>query len=118
MKCSKYSKISKSDVYKLLIGFDLDYMNMGPNVINVVNIANILETSRYQVKKYINELLADGLIELKMEVFFDEEEGSSPPYWGYCLTNKGRQTQIFKEKKDKNEKLFNEIFLGTKSENI
>lgn len=108
----KYSKISKDDVYKLIIKIDIDFMNMGFNVINVVNMASALETSRYQIKKYIDVLLDDGLVELKMEVFSNEEE-PFPPYWGYGLTDKGRQTQIFKELEEEQEKFYDEMFPGT-----
>ena len=52
----KYKKISKEDVYKKMVNISTDFWSPIGGVISLVNLANLLGTSRYQVKKYINEL--------------------------------------------------------------
>lgn len=104
----KYTKISKDSIYNLLVGIDLDIMNP-IRCINIVNMAELLKTSRYQVKKYIDILKSEDLVTLKMvDVSSDEE--LYPPYWGYCLTDKGKDTDYYKRKRIEEDKLIKECF--------
>lgn len=104
-----YKRITKDDVYALLVGTSLDFMNPIGGAISLVHLAKFLNTSRYQVKKYIDQLLEVGFVELKMFIIPDEEE-LYPPYWGYRLTEKGKETTYYKTRYDEHEKIFNECF--------
>lgn len=78
----QYKKITEQDVLHVLINANLT-INDIDGTINLINIAYLLETSRYQVKKHIDSLVEKGYAERKMICF---EEG--PPYHGYRLTEK------------------------------
>ena len=104
----KYKKIYKADVYELLVNITLNVMNC-TNCINVINIASLLETSRYQAKKYIDELRKEELVKLVCINCSDEEE-LYPPYWGYVLTDKGRDTDYYRQEQAKEIDLINKIF--------
>ena len=105
----KYKKISKDDVYKVLVNVRIDIS--GFNCINLVNIASFLDTSRYQVKKYIKELKNDGMVKLIYFSYIDYYgEENIPPYWGYRLTEKGEDTDYFREAEKRELKLIEECF--------
>lgn len=104
----KYKKISKDCIYNLLVGIDLDIMNP-IRCINIMNMADYLKTSRYQVKKYIDILKNEGMVALKM-VDISSDEELRPPYWGYELTRKGRETEYYKQRAIEEDKLIKECF--------
>jgi Mn-dependent DtxR family transcriptional regulator len=103
-----YIKVTKDDVYKIIVNNQVAIM-CPIKCVNLVNIANILKTSRYQVKKCIEELKADGLIELTFENVSNSEE-LYPPYWGYTLTAKGIDTEYYREAEKKERELFEKCF--------
>lgn len=103
----KYKKITCDDVYKVLVRVHLNIMGFG--CINVINIASLLKTSRYQAKKYIDELKRDGMVELECINLSDDEE-LYPPYWGYMLTEKGRDTGYYRKSEEKEIALIKGIF--------
>lgn len=81
----KYKVISGIDVLNKLIQCDIDIM--APiRCINLVNIADLLGTSRYQVKKYMDMLVENGVAELTTKHIPDEYE-NYPPYHGYQITD-------------------------------
>lgn len=109
----RYKKISKEDVFNLLVGTSLDFMNQMEGCISIKELSRLLKTSRYQVKKYMDELKRDNLVELRYYLLpittnYDYELEYRPPYWGYVLTNKGRETSIYKERKIQQEKTIDE----------
>lgn len=81
----KYERITPWDVFGVLASCDLDFMNPIDGVINLVNIASFLNTSRYQVKKYMDYLVRIGVAEGTVVIIPSEYE-PYPPYHGYHLT--------------------------------
>lgn len=81
----KYEKIGPWEVFGILTSCDLDIMNPMCGVINLVNIASLLHTSRYQVKKNMDYLVRIGVAD-KAVVTIPAEYEPYPPYHGYCLT--------------------------------
>lgn len=81
----KYEKIGPWEVFGILVSCDLDFMNPIGGVINLVNIATLLKTSRYQVKKNMDYLVRIGVAD-KAVVTIPTEYEPYPPYHGYCLT--------------------------------
>lgn len=50
-------------------------------MINIVNIANLSNTSKWQTKKHIDIMAKDKIIELKCEIIHDEyDDGPYPQY--------------------------------------
>lgn len=90
-----YRKIKKDDVLKLMIGISVNVMNP-TNVISVPTIANFLKTSKYQVRKYINELRNEGLVEVGVLPCFDYEE-CQLPIKGFCITSNAEKLDEFKK---------------------
>ena len=81
----KYKKVDSWKVFSVLVSCDLDIMCPLCGIINLVNIASILGTSRYQVKKYMDYLVRIGVAE--RAVFMPPWENEvPPPYHGYRLT--------------------------------
>ena len=107
MEKKKYEKITKEDVLNILVKCAVDELKSGHGLMNVINIASLLKTSKYQVRKYTKELRNEGLIKLICEFFYSDEE-LYPPYWGYVLTEKGMKTDLFAKEKAKWEKWFAE----------
>lgn len=52
---TQYQKITEYDVYRLLLGIDLEPMNAGHGI-STHNVATILKTSYYQANKYLKAL--------------------------------------------------------------
>lgn len=81
----KYERITPWEVFEVLASCDLEIMNPIDGVINLVNIASLLNTSRYQVKKNMDYLVINGVVE-KTVVMIPSEYEAYPPYHGYHLT--------------------------------
>lgn len=106
-----YEKITKEQVFKVLVGITLDFI-APDHVINLVNIADFLKTSRYQVKKYMDELREEGLVELKTTMAYNSEDEPSIPYTGYQLTAKAKETDQFKKLQNEHLALVESCFGG------
>ena len=83
------NKITKEDIIRLIINTTIIGIDNGPGIISPSNIASLLGTTRYQVNKYIKELKEMGMLEYK-SINFGAEDDYSPPYNGYCLSDKAR----------------------------
>lgn len=106
---NKNNKISKDILLTKMISLAADPMNSIGGCINIINLSFSLKTSKYQVKKCMKELRDEGLVELKMINNWDEDE-NYPPYWGWALTNKGRELEEYKIKSEDNIKLMRMCF--------
>lgn len=80
-----YERITPWEVFEVLASCDLEIMNPIDGVINLVNIASLLSTSRYQVKKNMDYLVSIGVAK-RTVVMIPTEYEPYPPYHGYCLT--------------------------------
>ena len=69
----KYKQISPMDVGKVLVNISLDCMAPVDNI-TLVNIASLLKTSRYQVKKYMKLLVEYGVAEYSVQSIYSEDE--------------------------------------------
>lgn len=98
-----YTIVSEDDVYRKMVSIALSPNPIG-GLINISNLASLLHTSRYQVRKHMRALRSNGMVELHcttLPTYGDDDPG--PPYWGYRLTDAGRETPYFKarEKADR-----------------
>lgn len=92
-----YSKyVSKHEVLNVFISAALDNNNY-ESMANVVYVAKVLRISRYTAKKLIDSLREEGLLELRCVSFSDSHDKYViPPYWGYSITEKVRDTNLYK----------------------
>ncbi len=90
-----YKKITKEQVLDILIKCHVNIMNP-TDVISIPNIAYLLKTSTYQVRKYMNQLKKDELVKIGYlpTSAFDEE--LSLPIKGFCITNKAKELEQYK----------------------
>lgn len=91
---TEYKKITREQVLDILIQCHVNFMNP-TDVISIPNIACLLKTSTYQVRKYINELKKDGLVQvgyLPLSAF----EELSLPIKGFCITKKVEELAQYK----------------------
>lgn len=85
------------------------------SVVNVVYVAKALRISRHRAKKLIDSLRKEGLLELHCVSFSDaHDEYVSPPYWGYMITEKVKNTDQYKARSEEYKKSL-EILLGGNS---
>lgn len=85
----KYNKITKEQLFQFMIENRLtaDFYEM---IFTSKFIASRLKTSVYQVRKYLKELVNDGLIKYECKIMYDygeyrQIEYTSAPYWGYTV---------------------------------
>lgn len=89
-----YKKITKEQVLDILIQCHVNFTNP-TDVISAPNIACLLKTSTYQVRKYINELKKDGLVQVGYLPSSAYEE-LSLPIKGFCIANKAKELEQYK----------------------
>ena len=85
----------KNKIFKMYCNFTAcasNYVRILPSTV----VAEHLEISLYMARKYIKELVADGLLASDIVVL---KSNWYPPIIcrGYCLTSKGRETQEYKD---------------------
>lgn len=102
-------KTTEEDVYVKFVHLALDFMNPIGGAINLKNLSSLLKTSKYQIRKHVHALRDKGMVELKCFYIPDEEE-LYPPYWGYRLTEKGRDTDYFRQENEKHDRILEECF--------
>lgn len=98
----KYRKITKEQVLNILIQCHISIMNP-TDVISVPNIAYLLKTSEYQVRKHINELKQEGLVQVGYFPKSCLDDEMTLPLKGFCITSKARESEQYKiaEKQEK-----------------
>lgn len=106
----KYNKITKGDILDVLSAFEVDIVSVTNGLANVETIANILGTSKYQVRRYIRELKEENLVYIDYTNIYHEEE-VVPPYWGYRLTREGMGTDNYIKIASKYSEDF-DVFIG------
>ena len=73
-------------------------------------ISETLKISRYKCLKCLHELREQGLVKVARYRHYDDY---SEEYWLVCgweITDKGKQTDMYIEEKEKNDKIIEEIF--------
>lgn len=105
----KYNKINKEDVLNLLINASFDFLNPIEGAVSIRDMENLLKTSKYQIEKYVKVLREENLIILKI-YDMDNEYEYCPPYWGYKITDKVKDSGEYIKRKTKHDKIFNDSF--------
>ena len=90
----KYRKITKEDVLDVLIDCNLSFINY-TDTVSIPNISYLLKTSKYQVRKYINELKKDGLVENGF-IHAMEYDTCHLPTKGFLMTKKAEELEKYK----------------------
>ncbi len=103
-----YAKIKKDDVLNIMIGISVCVMNP-TNVISIPTIAHFLNTSKYQVRKYINELRNEGLVEIGIYPRINDEE-ILLPIKGFCITKKAESLDEYKKRLREENEIINKTF--------
>jgi predicted ArsR family transcriptional regulator len=104
-----YTLVSEDDVYRKLVHLKLSLYQMVGGAINIKNLAYLLHTSEYQVRKHMRSLRDKGIVELKCFNIPDDEE-IYPPYWGYVLTEKGCTTEYYLKADEEHNRIIVECF--------
>ena len=113
---------AKDKIFQVLIGCEIGlYMTTyGPEkaVISISNIMQLIQgLTKYRARLALKELVQEGLIEYTSqgcpavvsvgevsELVYD----AGPPINGYCITKKGFETEVWKERKREWEKSMEE----------
>lgn len=102
---SEYLKVVEDDVFKCICRCYLALWS--PGIVSCPNIASLLKTSKYQVKKHINTLKEKELVKSDSCMIQDEYE-SWPPYNGFTLTDKGKKSEVFLKLKQEDDEAYRE----------
>lgn len=88
-------KMDSNDVFRYYCNVAVGIMNYF-NVIPATKVADKLHISNYKARKLIKELVSEGLLEPTFDGGYDEECGVFC-IRGYSVTNKGKESIIFKK---------------------
>ena len=87
--------VTEYEVLSAFIDAALDVSSF-ESVVSVVYVAKALRISRYRAKKLIDSLRNEGLLELHCVNTSWDGEDINPPYWGYMITEKAKETDQYK----------------------
>lgn len=73
-------------------------------------ISETLKISRYKCLKYLHELREQGLVKVARYRHFDDYSEEYFLVCGWEITNKGKQTDIYREEKEKNDKIIEKFY--------
>ena len=73
-------------------------------------VSKVFKISLYKTRKYIKELVNEGLLVSNIEVFRDDYEYPPAIIRGYCLTKKGFETNVYKQISKKEIEKINAMF--------
>ncbi|MNM07331.1 hypothetical protein D3C81_173720 [compost metagenome] len=110
MTLTREEIITEEDIYAKFVHLSLDIMNPIHGAINIVNLAALSRASKYRTRKHVHALRDKGMVELKCFNIPSEDE-IYPPYWGYVLTEKGKDTEYFRQEKEKDDQILKECFV-------
>lgn len=105
----KYEKITKEQVLDVLIQCHVNIMNP-IDVISVPNIAYLLKTSEYQVRKYISELKENGLVKVGFFPSSAYDDELSLPLKGFCITDKVKELDQYKIAEKNEREIIKKVF--------
>jgi len=87
--------VTEYEVLSAFIDAALDVSSF-ESVVSVVYVAKALRISRHRAKKLIDSLRREGLLELHCVNTSWDGEDINPPYWGYMITEKAKETDQYK----------------------
>ena len=104
----------KDKILRFLSAFDCDVFNCG-YAVHSKNISQGLKISYEKVKKIMKEMKKEGLVIYENKSYrrledYETQEFSTFRNIGWLLTDKARQTEIWKEENEKERKIFKECF--------
>ncbi|WP_339194640.1 hypothetical protein MKY95_23285 [Paenibacillus sp. FSL P4-0176] len=102
-------KVTEEKVYAKFVHFALSIMDPTGGAINIAHLASWNKVSKYQMRKIVHSLRDKGMVELKCFNIPSEDE-VYPPYWAYVLTEKGRDTDYFRQESKKHDLILQECF--------
>ncbi len=110
--------LSKEEIENKILRFlsanDVSCFNCG-YAIHSKNISEYLKISYEKVKKIMREMKKEGLVVYENKSYticedYEMQEYSSFRNVGWLLTDKARETEIWKEENEKEKKIFKECF--------
>ena len=112
----KYRKIDKDVLFFLICEDAVDIMSYGYPV-SIPNYAELLKTSKYQVRKYMKELEKEGLVKSVCMYYDGRPDYETGELYdepkilrGWEITEKGRQTEMCKQRSENMSKIIKEVW--------
>ena len=104
----------KDKILKMLSVNDVNIFNCG-YAIHSKNISEFLKINYEKVKKIMKEMKREGLVVYENKTYtvledYEMQEYSKFRNTGWLLTEKARETEIWKKAKENEEKIFKECF--------
>ena len=104
-----YEKIAEQDVLKVLSDACFSIDSRDPCFRTIPNIAWLLHTSNYQVRKNMRKLVEQGFAKKVCVYVYDDYKDVGFPQTGYRLTLKGKSTEKYKEVEKYHREIFGEV---------
>lgn len=107
--------VHKDDVLQIVCAQMLDMMDSEVPV-SCTHIAQRLGISVYAARKCMHELEREGFVKRGSFVFVPEDDFPGPPYNGWVMTRKAKETDAFRKASEKEAEICAGVFGGTKQE--
>lgn len=113
---SAYAKVTSAQVFKLMCNSAVCIMNYYTDLIPTTAMANKLCTSRYQIRKCLEELEAMEYVKSGYESCYSDWSEQYYIVRGFFVTEKGQNTPEYKNALKEENKLINEVFFSDTKE--
>ena len=91
-----HPSVSKDDLFRRLCENEI-YCTSGVSCLPSTTLSEMFNTSRYQVKKALKQLIDDGLVESSSESLYNWQAERYHILRGYCITKKATDTTVYNE---------------------
>ena len=91
-----HPSVSKDDLFRRLCENEI-YCTSGVSCLPSTALSTMFNTSRYQVKKTLKQLIDDGLVASSSESLYNWQTERYHILRGYCVTQKATETAIYNE---------------------
>ena len=103
-------EVLKEVVFKNLCNSAVAIMNIHTALVSVPYLANRLQVSKYMVRKAMDELRKEGLVESGIDSWYDSWCEEQILARGFRITQKAKETEIYKAALTREEELISECF--------
>jgi len=103
-------QISPDVLFKSMCETTVNVMNYYTSFISVPALAQQFETTKYQIRKTMKELVFNSLVRSGYECCCSECDDQYFIVRGFCVTKKGEQTQVYKNAYEQETKNIKECF--------
>jgi hypothetical protein len=103
------AEVTEEEVYASFVQSAMTIMDPTGGARNIDYLSHMHKISKYKARKLVHVLRDKGWVELKCFPNLCEDE-FYPPYWAYVLTEKGRDTDHYRQESAKHHQILQACF--------